>query len=60
MSYKHNAAHIDTAVFDLGNVIIRWNPRNLYRILLGVDIEAMESFLALVCPTAWNEQQDQG
>ncbi|MEB0047813.1 MULTISPECIES: HAD family phosphatase [unclassified Pseudomonas] len=60
MSDKHHAAPIDTAVFDLGNVLIRWNPRNLYRKLFGDDIEAMETFLAQVCPTAWNEQQDQG
>lgn len=51
---------INTAVFDLGNVLIRWNPRNLYKKLFGDDVKGMETFLAEVCHTAWNEQQDQG
>lgn len=60
MSAAHHPAPIDTVVFDLGNVLIRWNPRNLYRKLFGEDLEAMETFLSEVCHTAWNEQQDQG
>jgi len=58
-THPHPTA-IDTAVFDLGNVLIRWNPRNLYKKLFGDDVEAMETFLSQVCHTAWNEQQDQG
>lgn len=50
---------IDTAVFDLGGVLIDWNPRYLYRGLFN-DEEAMEGFLAEVCNGAWNEQQDAG
>lgn len=49
-----------TVVFDLGNVLIRWNPRNLYRKLFGDDENAMETFLTEVCPPAWNEEQDRG
>ena len=48
------------AVFDLGNVLIDWNPRHLYRKLFGGDAAAMERFLATVCTQAWNEQQDAG
>jgi 2-haloacid dehalogenase len=48
------------AVFDLGNVLIDWNPRHLYRKLFGGDDDAMEQFLAAVCTQAWNEQQDAG
>ena len=48
------------AVFDLGNVLIDWNPRHLYRKLFGGDDAAMEQFLATVCTQAWNEQQDAG
>ncbi|AKM33013.1 HAD family hydrolase [Pandoraea faecigallinarum] len=51
---------MDTVVFDLGNVLIRWDPRNLYRKLFGPDEAAMEQFLAEVCHTEWNEQQDRG
>ena len=51
---------IDTVVFDLGNVLIRWNPRNLYRKLFADDLQGMETFLSEVCSTAWNERQDAG
>jgi 2-haloacid dehalogenase len=46
-------------VFDLGGVLIDWNPRHLYRKLFD-DEAAMEWFLAEVCHTAWNEEQDRG
>jgi 2-haloacid dehalogenase len=47
-------------VFDLGGVLIEWNPRHLYRKLFGGDEAAMESFLANVCTVEWNERQDAG
>jgi 2-haloacid dehalogenase len=47
-------------VFDLGGVLIEWNPRYLYRKLFGGDDAAMESFLADVCTVGWNERQDAG
>ena len=47
-------------VFDIGGVLIRWDPRNLYRKLFGGDEAAMESFLANVCTVDWNERQDAG
>jgi 2-haloacid dehalogenase len=47
-------------VFDLGGVLIDWNPRYLYRKLFDGDTEAMEEFLATVCTESWNEQQDAG
>jgi 2-haloacid dehalogenase len=46
-------------VFDLGGVLIDWDPRYLYRTLLD-DEETVEHFLATVCTPAWNEQQDAG
>jgi len=48
------------AIFDLGGVLIDWNPRHLYRKLFEGDEAAMEQFLATVCTTEWNEQQDAG
>jgi 2-haloacid dehalogenase len=48
------------AVFDLGGVLIDWNPRYLYRKLFDGDEAAMEHFLANVCTSAWNSQQDAG
>ena len=47
-------------VFDLGGVLIEWNPRNLYRKLFAGDEAAMEAFLETVCTTEWNERQDAG
>ncbi len=55
-----NGRAIDTVIFDLGNVLIRWDPRNLYRKLFGDDTDAMERFLAEVCHPEWNERQDAG
>jgi 2-haloacid dehalogenase len=46
-------------VFDLGGVLLDWNPRYLYRKLLADDA-AVEEFLGAVCTQAWNEQQDAG
>lgn len=51
---------IDAMMFDLGGVLIDWNPRHLYRGLFGEDVDGMERFLAEVCTSAWNEKQDAG
>jgi 2-haloacid dehalogenase len=48
------------AIFDLGGVLIDWDPRYLYRKLFDGNEAAMEDFLANVCNPAWNEQQDAG
>lgn len=50
---------ISTVVFDVGNVLIRWDPRNLYRRLIP-DETGMEHFLATVCTPEWNLEQDRG
>lgn len=53
------AAPIDNVIFDLGGVLIDWNPRYLYRQLFD-DAAAMEHFLSRVCSPAWNARQDAG
>ena len=45
--------------FDLGGVLIDWNPRYLYRTLFS-DEEAMETFLAEVVSPDWNTTLDAG
>ena len=50
----------DTVIFDLGGVLLDWNPRHLYRKLFPGDDAAMEEFLASVCNSEWNRQQDSG
>jgi 2-haloacid dehalogenase len=47
-------------VFDLGGVLIDWDPRYLYRPLFAGDDAAMERFLADICNPAWNALQDAG
>src|SRR5258707_5021222 len=47
-------------VFDLGGVLIDWDPRHLYRKLFAGDESAMEQFLATVCTHEWNRCQDAG
>jgi 2-haloacid dehalogenase len=46
-------------VFDIGGVLVDWNPRHLYRKLLP-DEPAVERFLAEVCTAEWNAEQDRG
>jgi 2-haloacid dehalogenase len=46
-------------VFDVGGVLLDWNPRHLYRKLIS-DPADMEWFLANVCTPAWHEQHDRG
>ena len=50
---------LTTVVFDLGGVLIEWDPRHLYRQLFD-DPEEMESFLAEVTTAEWNAHQDAG
>jgi 2-haloacid dehalogenase len=46
-------------VFDLGGVLIDWDPRYVFRDLFD-DEEAMERFLATVTTPAWNAGMDAG
>lgn len=48
------------AIFDLGGVVIDWNPRYLYRKLFDGNETSMEYFLSAVCTSSWNAQQDAG
>ena len=50
----------DVVVFDLGGVLIDWDPRHLYRKLFAGDEAAMEHFLATVCTHEWHRHHDAG
>lgn len=50
---------VTTVVFDLGGVLIDWDPRYLYRQLLPTD-EAIEAFLDEVGFPGWNHAVDAG
>ena len=46
-------------VFDVGNVIVRWDPRTLYCKIFS-DPAACDAFLANVCTMEWNGRHDMG
>jgi 2-haloacid dehalogenase len=50
---------INTIVFDLGGVLIDWNPDYLYTKLFSDPVE-MKWFYSNVCTPDWNEEQDAG
>lgn len=50
---------ITTIIFDLGAVLIDWNPRYMYRTIFEDEAE-MEKFLAEITTSDWNEEQDAG
>ncbi len=50
---------INTIIFDLGGVLIDWNPRHLYRKIFNTE-EEITWFLENVCTSDWNDQQDAG
>lgn len=54
-----DSPQITTIVFDLGGVLIDWNPRYLYRKLF-TDEQEMNTFLETVTTPDWNEEQDAG
>ncbi len=47
-----------TIVFDLGGVLLDWNPRYLYQKIFS-DPDEMEYFLQEVCSPEWNAQMDE-
>src|SRR4051794_11205102 len=48
-----------TIIFDLGGVLIDWNPQYLFRKIFA-DESQMKEFLEQVCTPEWNEEQDAG
>jgi 2-haloacid dehalogenase len=53
------AQRIDAIVFDLGGVLLDWDPRYLYRGLFTGEQE-MEQFLAEICTSEWHRDHDLG
>lgn len=50
---------IETVIFDLGGVLIDWNPRYLYRKIFKTE-EEISWFLENICTAEWNDMQDAG
>lgn len=53
------AGRIDTVVFDIGNVLIDWEPRYLYRKMFDSEQE-VEEFLRDADILNWHQEQDRG
>lgn len=51
---------IETIIFDLGGVLVDWNPEYLYTKIFKDDPNKMDWFLKTVCTTSWNMEQDAG
>lgn len=50
---------INTIIFDLGGVLIDWNPRYVYKNIFKNDSK-MEWFFKNICTNEWNLMQDKG
>jgi 2-haloacid dehalogenase len=50
---------ITTVIFDLGGVLINWEPRYVYKNVFDSQ-EKLDWFFENVCTLDWNEQQDAG
>jgi 2-haloacid dehalogenase len=50
---------ITTIIFDLGGVLIDWNPRYVYRHIFDTE-EKIDWFFENICTNEWNEMQDAG
>ena len=51
---------IDNIIFDLGGVLIDWNPEYVYLDVFNGDREKMKWFFDNICTHDWNENQDAG
>jgi len=50
---------IETVVFDLGGVLVDWDPRKVYRQIFDTE-EEIDWFFDNICTMDWNEEQDAG
>jgi 2-haloacid dehalogenase len=51
---------IDTIIFDLGGVLIDWNPEHVYKEVFSGDQQKTDWFLNNICTSDWNVEQDAG
>lgn len=51
---------IKNVIFDLGGVLIDWNPEYVYLDVFNGDREKMKWFFDEICTMDWNENQDAG
>lgn len=51
---------IDAVMFDLGGVLIDWNPEYVFLDVFDHDRKKMQWFFDTICTHDWNENQDAG
>ena len=51
---------INTIIFDLGGVLIDWNPEYVFLDVFNGDRQQMQWFFDNICTSDWNENQDAG
>lgn len=60
MTINTRMPDVKGVVFDLGGVVIDWNPMYLYRKVFDGDEIKAANFLQTICTAEWNGQQDAG
>jgi 2-haloacid dehalogenase len=53
-------SQINTIIFDLGGVLIDWNPEYVFLDAFNGDRKKMQWFFDNICTSDWNENQDAG
>ena len=51
---------VNSIIFDLGGVLIDWNPKYIFDENYFDSVEKRDHFLAHICSLDWNEEQDAG
>jgi len=51
---------INTIIFDLGNVLVEWNPSYVFNDKYFDTLEKLDYFFKNICTPEWNEEQDAG
>ncbi len=60
---KNNAPYnppVKAIIFDVGNVLVRWDPRRAYEPLFKGKPQELDFFLSTVCTLEWHSRHDQG
>ncbi|MCK7590488.1 HAD family phosphatase [Subsaxibacter sp. CAU 1640] len=55
-----NSNNIENIIFDLGGVLIDWNPEYVFLDVFDGDRQKMKWFFDEICTNDWNENQDAG
>lgn len=51
---------INTIIFDLGNVLVEWNPSHVFDHKYFDTPDKLDYFFKNICTPEWNEEQDAG